>query len=120
VVTAQGRHVPVSETLWMRTREVWLHAVDLLTGLRVHDIPDPVKIRLLDDVVGLWSRRGEAVTWRLVESGDAARTWGASPVHGVVQVSGDLSALLAWATGRGTGGRLTWTGAQPQPAPRWL
>ena len=43
VVTAQGRHVPVSETLWMRTREVWLHAVDLLTGVRVRDIPDPVK-----------------------------------------------------------------------------
>src|SRR3954471_5387163 len=29
VRTAQGRLVPVRETVWMRTREVWIHAVDL-------------------------------------------------------------------------------------------
>jgi maleylpyruvate isomerase len=104
----------------MRTREVWLHAVDLRVGLRVRDIPDPVKSRLLDDVVGLWSRRGEAVTWRLVESGGAARTWGASSGPDVAQISGDLAGLLAWATGRGKGGHLTWTDGHPQPAPRWL
>lgn len=31
VKTAQGRTVPASETAWMRTREVWLHAVTLTT-----------------------------------------------------------------------------------------
>lgn len=32
VRTAQGRTVPASETVWMRTREVWVHAVDLDNG----------------------------------------------------------------------------------------
>lgn len=32
VRTAQGRTVPASETAWMRTREVWIHAVDLDNG----------------------------------------------------------------------------------------
>jgi uncharacterized protein (TIGR03083 family) len=32
VRTAQGRTVTVSETAWMRAREVWIHAVDLNTG----------------------------------------------------------------------------------------
>jgi hypothetical protein len=59
VQTVQGRRVPVSETLWMRAREVWLHAVDLGSGLWVRDLPEPVLRRLLDDVVGLWARRGE-------------------------------------------------------------
>ena len=29
VRTTQGRSVPASETVWMRTREVWIRAVDL-------------------------------------------------------------------------------------------
>lgn len=57
VRTAQGREVPVSETVWMRMREVWLHAVDLDSGARVSDVPAPVLERLLRDVVGMWSRR---------------------------------------------------------------
>ncbi|MBU5900470.1 maleylpyruvate isomerase N-terminal domain-containing protein, partial [Vibrio cholerae O1] len=28
VRTAQGREVPARETVWMRTREVWLHGID--------------------------------------------------------------------------------------------
>jgi maleylpyruvate isomerase len=32
VKTPQGTPVPASETLWMRSREVWIHAVDLGTG----------------------------------------------------------------------------------------
>jgi maleylpyruvate isomerase len=40
VRTALGRTVPVSETVWMRTREVWVHAVDLGTGGSFDDFPD--------------------------------------------------------------------------------
>ena len=36
VRTAQGRSVPASETVWMRTREVWIHAVDLANGAGSH------------------------------------------------------------------------------------
>ena len=41
VKTAQGRIVPAEETVWMRTREVWLHGVDLDNGATFNDIPPP-------------------------------------------------------------------------------
>jgi len=39
VRTVQGRTVPVTETLWMRAREVCVHAVDLGTGCTFADLP---------------------------------------------------------------------------------
>jgi maleylpyruvate isomerase len=118
VVTAQRRQVPVSATLWMRTREVWLHAVDLDSGLRIRDLPEPVLRRLLDDVVELWARRADPIPCRLVESGGRSQTWLADRVH-LPEVSGDLADLVAWATGRGMNG-LRWSDSGPRPAPRWL
>ena len=56
VRTAQGRTVPASETVWMRTREVWIHAVDLDNGAQFGDFPDVVLESLLADIVGAWRR----------------------------------------------------------------
>ena len=53
VRTAQGRLVPAEETVWMRTREVWIHAVDLDNGGRFGDFPKVVLESLLDDIVGM-------------------------------------------------------------------
>ena len=39
VRTAQGRIVPAGETAWMRSREVWIHAVDLNNGGSFADFP---------------------------------------------------------------------------------
>jgi maleylpyruvate isomerase len=74
VVTAQGRTVPASEILWMRSREVAVHAIDLPAGLGFADLPEELVVALVHDAVALRLRRGE----------------GAS--------------LAAWLTGRGTGG----------------
>ena len=57
VRTAQGRTVPASETVWMRTREVWIHAVDLDNGAQFGEFPDVVLESLLADIVGAWRRR---------------------------------------------------------------
>jgi len=116
VRTAQGRDVPASETLWLRQREVWLHAVDLSTGLRVRDLPEEFLLRLLEDVLGLWDRRGDDVGVRL-EREDGVGSWGAGDAGAVV--TGDLADLVQWATGRGQDG-LEWTGGAPRQAPRWL
>lgn len=108
VRTAQGREVPASETVWMRMREVWLHAVDLDSGARVADLPAPVLERLLRDVVGMWSRRDGievAVVADDVEIGDP------SSAERVVKAS--LPDAVAWATGRAL------LPGEP-PAPRWL
>lgn len=74
VVTAQGRTVPASEILWMRSREVAVHAVDLPAGVRFEDLPEDLVVALVHDVVAHRVRRGEAPT------------------------------LAAWLTGRGTSG----------------
>lgn len=55
--TAQGRVVPASTTVWMRTREVWLHAVDLDSGGRYEDFPPELIDHLMADVLSNWRRR---------------------------------------------------------------
>jgi maleylpyruvate isomerase len=105
VVTAQGRTVPVSETAWMRTREVWVHAIDLADVARgvtpsFADVPAAVLERLRDDILGTWARRGEPVD--------------------VSSVRATLPDLVRWLTGRGRN-RLTTAGDGPLPElPRWL
>ncbi|MCW1250022.1 maleylpyruvate isomerase family mycothiol-dependent enzyme [Acaricomes phytoseiuli] len=59
VRTAQGRQVPVSETPWMRIREVWIHAMDLGNGGQFSDIPTPVLERLRQEIAGTWASREE-------------------------------------------------------------
>jgi maleylpyruvate isomerase len=123
VVTAQGREVPASETLWMRSREVWLHAVDLDVGGRVADIPAPVLRRLLSDVVGMWGKRGELDGFSITVDGphESDRvTYG--EVSATTTVSGPLAALVGWATGRTSHSHpsLTWERGTPVEAPRWL
>lgn len=115
VVTAQGRTVPASETVWLRIREVWLHSIDLAAGGRLADVPEPVLHRLLGDVTHAWSARGALDGLRLSPEGRDAL--GATTA--TREVSGSLPALVRWATGRGDGTGLTWTGVSG-PAPRWI
>jgi maleylpyruvate isomerase len=121
VRTAQGRDVPAAETVWMRTREVWLHAVDLDSGARVDQIPAAVGKRLIDDVHRVWSARPDSVVPTLVAS-DAGTGWG--PSHSDSTVTGSLAALAGWATGRLTVAKATellqWSDGRPGAAPRWI
>jgi maleylpyruvate isomerase len=50
VITAQGRTVPASETPWMRSREVMVHAADLGTGLNFVDLPEDFLAALREDI----------------------------------------------------------------------
>ena len=145
VRTAQGREVPARETVWMRTREVWLHAIDLDNGAGFGDVPEPVLERLLADITGTWRARGTDAGILVAvdgagdtevdgsavgdegsagDSGDDGYTGGDS-VRGTADgdaetvVSGTLPALVRWASGRGDAGVRTSTGAAV-PAPRWL
>lgn len=62
VVTAHGRHVPATEILWMRTREVAIHAIDLGTGMGFENLDGDLVDALVRDVVALRLRRGEGPT----------------------------------------------------------
>lgn len=122
VVTAQGREVPVSETVWMRSREVWLHAVDLDSGARMQQVPAAVLARILDDVHRAWMSRPDTVA-PCLQAIDLDRQWG-SPTPDTTCVAGPLASLVEWSSGRMSAGRraseLTWLQGTPEPAPRWI
>lgn len=86
VVTAQGRTVPASETPWMRSREVMVHAVDLRTGISFADLPDDFLAALRTDIE---TKRGE-----------------------VPEVVGDQAEVVAYLAGRPSRGVTTQRGAQ--------
>jgi maleylpyruvate isomerase len=116
VRTAQGRVVPASETVWMRTREVWVHAVDLDNGGSFRHFPAELVDGLLADVLRIWrSRPGAEVP--VLEATDRPAT----TADGSVRVCGRAADLARWATGRGGSGLLTMSDGSPVPAPpRWL
>ncbi len=114
VRTAQGRTVPVSETAWMRTREVWIHAVDMDDGGRFGDLPDVVLESLLSDIVAMWRKKNLGGGLVLEVTGSVPVVIGDGlPRH---TISGPLASVVRWAAGRGAVGL---DGDAPDPPP-WL
>ena len=123
VVTAQGREVPASETLWMRSREVWLHAVDLRNGGSVDDFPEELIDLLLADLIAVWRRKLPADAQDIVlEPIDRENAFGIRQTSDDTSliVRGSARDLVAWGTGRGSRGVLTAAGDPPPAAPGWL
>ena len=122
VRTAQGRTVPASETVWMRTREVWMHAVDLANGATFADIPAAVLERLLRDITGAWHTRGTDAGL-LIKVTDTDLTFGDDSAGNPTTITGPLAAVVEWAAGRGATGV---TAAGPSvngtapAAPKWI
>ncbi|WP_433191869.1 maleylpyruvate isomerase family mycothiol-dependent enzyme [Nocardia sp. CA-107356] len=117
VRTVQGRSVPVVETLWMRSREVWIHAVDLANGGRFDVFPDVISSSLLDDVVSVWRTRdvGAGLAYRVDDRSLVAVLPESSTD---TTITGSLAAVTRWATGRGAIG--TATTGPAVAAPTWL
>ncbi|WP_193043300.1 maleylpyruvate isomerase family mycothiol-dependent enzyme [Mycolicibacterium baixiangningiae] len=117
VRTAQGRTVPASETLWVRTREVWIHTVDLNGNRRFGDFPGIVIDTLLSDIVSLWRKKAVGHGLVLEVSGCAPIAVDPDrPTH--TTVTGTAAAVVRWASGRGAC-RLAIEGPADTP-PRWL
>lgn len=119
VRTFQGRDIPASFVVWMRVREVWLHLVDLGSGVAVESWPGDLVDALLDEVTATVNGRDDPPALRL-QATDRERTWligedGA----GAQEVSGKAADLLAWLTGRSTGEGLATDGVLPTP-PHWM
>jgi maleylpyruvate isomerase len=112
VRTPQGHTVPASFVPWIRSREVWVHSVDLDAGIGFADIPDDVLAALADDVFRMWDARDQ-VPDVAVFAGD--REWGT----GALAVAGPLPEVVAWLTGRSPGTGLAADGPLPTPAV-WL
>lgn len=117
IVTAQGRTVAARETAWMRTREVWIHAVDLGSGASFLDFPPDLLDELVVDVIRTWVRRSEEVD--LVLSPTDRETTHILGTGCGPTVSGTSADLVCWLTGRGEL-HLTSTSGTAPPIPRWL
>ncbi|MFI7484268.1 maleylpyruvate isomerase family mycothiol-dependent enzyme [Kocuria sp. M1R5S2] len=119
VRTAQGRTVPLTETVWLRNREVWLHAIDLDNGARFSDVPREVLTRLLREIVGAWAAKDTDPGLRIqvTDAPEFGELGTAAGQDTGTLVRGDLSAVAQWASGRG-GHRLQ-AGADV-PNPRWI
>ncbi len=124
VRTMQGRTVTAAETVWMRTREVWLHAVDLDSGGSFTDMPAEFIDRLLADVTTNWASRGVGLGIVLEPADRPAPT----PVTPIPPAPTDptptllrapAAELAQWATGR-TPRAFTTNAGEPLSPPRWL
>jgi len=119
VRTRQGPVLPVSDTVWMRAREVWVHGVDLDAGAGFSDIPVPVLGRLLGDVVDSWASR-DADGGLLLRVSDSPRAdLGDVGAEDPEVVSGSLAEVTAWACGRGRAG-VTSSARDNPVAPDWI
>lgn len=119
VKTAQGRTVPATETIWMRNREVRLHAVDLDNGARFSDVPAEVLSRLLGDITRAWAGKDTdpGVRIQVSDAPELPELGACAGQDTGLLVRGDLPAVAQWASGRG-GARLE-VGADVEN-PRWI
>lgn len=120
VVTAQGREVPATETLWMRSREVCIHAVDLNLGVTFADLPDGFLIRLITEATARYSASSEPVETISITTDDGHNTWHIGDGDANVRVIGSLAAISQWLVGRGVQRLETTSGEAIPILPKWL
>jgi maleylpyruvate isomerase len=122
VRSALGRIIPASEVPWLRTREVWLHTVDLDSGARIAEIPEAVVLALIEDIVDTFSSR-EGVpqmqlrVWR--QRGGSSDDKRYSIGESGEEIAGSGPDMLDWLSGRSSGETLYPRGGVPT-LPRWL
>jgi maleylpyruvate isomerase len=113
VLTAQGRTVPAAEVPWLRAREVYVHGVDLATGLSFAELPGDFLTALCGDVIAKrGSAPGPAMLLQAVDSGGQWELPGQREGD-TVTLSGPLADITAYLTGRAH--KLTTAGGEPAP-----
>lgn len=119
-----GFEVPASTTAWLRTREVWLHAVDLNSGATFDDFPPALVDRLLSNVLSAWRGRQaeEGIPNLVLAPIDRGAPKGVGDVDdpSAIVLRGTAIDLTRWATGRGFLGISTSSGSPVPHAPTWI
>ena len=121
VRTASGRTIAASEVVWIRVREIWVHAVDLGAGGRFEDVPAQVGDGLLDEALTFVGSKKDCPQLRVVcrESGQEW-TLGDPSRAGRPVVEGSRPDLLRWALGR-PGDAISQSAEDSWPQlPNWL
>lgn len=99
IVTAQGIARQASEIPWMRTREVFVHAIDLGAGTAWTDLPAPFLTALLDDVTARRSAKGGGPALA-VTAADTGQAWEVAGTGAPLPATAPLPDLAAYLTGR--------------------
>lgn len=113
VLTAQGRTVPATEVPWLRAREVYVHGVDLATGLSFAELPAGFCAALCDDVIA--KRRSAPGPALVLEAAGPGGRWELPGQRegDTVTLAGPLAEITAYLTGRAH--KLTTAGGEPAP-----
>jgi maleylpyruvate isomerase len=99
IITAQGLTRAASEIPWMRTREIYIHAIDLAAGTTFADLPADFLAALLDDVTVRRSAVGGGPAL-VIAATDTGGRWDVAGVGSPVPVTAPLPDLAAYLTGR--------------------
>ena len=118
VLTAQGNPVPASETPWMRSREVMIHAIDLNTAIGFNDLPTDFLTALCSDIAAKRTAANEPSI--SVVSSDTGVRWTVGNTGDAIEVTGTVAAIAHYLTGRGSDGVVTLQGEPAPPLPVWL
>jgi maleylpyruvate isomerase len=121
VLSARGREIPVSEAVWIRIREIWIHAVDLGVGIGFSRFPTSLLDALMEDVTHSFSVRENPPPVELTAT-DVSNSWKTARSGTTVIVEGRESDLLAWLVGRSRGEGLKFGPGDGEPPvlPPWL
>lgn len=120
VRSAKGASIIASRLPWLRTREVWVHAVDLDTGARFSYLPSEVFTGLFHERLGTLASSASCPSMALVDT-DSGRAYEVGANGPQVHVSGPAPVLLGWLLGRDSGALLSTdsdTGHPPE-LPTW-
>jgi maleylpyruvate isomerase len=119
VITAQGLTRNAAEIPWMRAREMYVHAVDLATGITFTELPATFLAALLDDIAVRRSAVGTSPALSLTAT-ETGVTWEVKGATETVAVAAPLAALAQWLSGR-PAANLTDAAGNPVPdLPAWL
>ncbi|MGH3751357.1 MAG: maleylpyruvate isomerase family mycothiol-dependent enzyme [Pseudonocardiaceae bacterium] len=108
---------PASTVPWLRVREVWLHLVDLDTGVGLDVLPDDIATALVRDVADWMDSRAPTRVEVQIPGGKPVLF--GPETSAPVPVSGPVQELAGWLTGRASGGRLIAPEGLPELS-RWL
>lgn len=107
----------------MRTREVWIHAIDLNTGIGTDDFPRHLVDLLLDDLLAVWRRkRSDSDRNVVLQPTDREQSYSILDTEAAddLVVRGTAADLVGWGIGRTRRGVTTPDGSFPGAAPAWL
>lgn len=116
IVEIRGRTIPVTDVTWLRAVETWVHAIDLDVGAEFTDLPQPMLLALVDEVVETMAARPGVPALVLTATGAPAGRWEVGdPGADASEIGGTAAELAAWLTGRSKGRHLRRPAGQRLP-----